>query len=118
MEVRLMEERRKALRTELDVLVNYSKSAFAPATNISEGGICIKDDKGFEPGMFITIDLRLPDSTPIRAIGKIAWCRKTDDRSFESGMEFCYIEEEDKANLRKFIEEKLKDINNIESFTQ
>ncbi len=79
----------------------------ADSLNISEGGMCIRSEKPFDAGIFILADFSLPSEKPIRVISRIIWSRASDSGGYDSGMEFWYIEDEDRHYLGKYIEQEM-----------
>jgi Tfp pilus assembly protein PilZ len=100
-------DRRIKPRIELDVIVNCSRDSKSWIKNISEGGMCIRSEKPFDIGIFILADFSLPSEKPIRVISRILWSRPSDSSGFDSGMEFWYIEDEDRHYLGKYIEQEM-----------
>jgi hypothetical protein len=99
-----MEERRNSPRVELDLNlnVNFAINANAPLKNLSESGICIKSNRGFDSYFLIAIELLFPGVPVIETFGKVVWSRLNPDGSFDTGVEFRYVAEDDRARLLKF----------------
>jgi len=100
-----LEERRKATRIEVDVLVNYTKTVKASTKDINENGIRIKTDESFRIREYLTLTFSLPEKPEIRAYAKVIWCHKMDSGLYETGLEFWDIRKADRDILQKYVED-------------
>ena len=113
-----MEEKRKFVRIEWPVVVEY-KTLEEPYTqdqivgrDISEGGVCFTVYERLLKGTKLDIQVRVPfDSMPIFVKGKIVWIKKLGgqhDRIFEVGVSFTEVGPKDEKRLKMYIENEIK----------
>ena len=102
-----MKERRKHKRTEIDILVNYSKKAKVLTKNISEAGMCILSDSPFIQGTILNLRFYLLGKEEIKVYGKVIWNREIDPGIYENGIEFWNINNKDKETIKKYINDKV-----------
>ena len=83
--------------------------------NISAGGICVILEKELLKNTSVEVELFLADDpVPVICGGKVAWTIRRDEYSkkkpsqFDTGIEFSDITDEDKAHLKRIIEELLE----------
>ena len=103
---------------ECVVIVKKKESSLVFKTqteNISLGGICVILERGLLKNTPVEVELFLPDSpTPVTCAGKIVWSVRRNEYSkkkpsqFDTGIEFATLVDEDKARLRRIIEELLE----------
>jgi len=98
-----MAERRRYKRVELDVLVNHKIECKVPIANISEDGICIKTEKMFLCDNYLVLIVSLSEEKKIKAIGKVVWCKEICPETFEYGLKFWHITEEDRESLNDYM---------------
>jgi Tfp pilus assembly protein PilZ len=74
---------------------------------ISLGGMLIKSPHHLEVESRIPMDLSLQDDNPIKFLGRVASCLKTDSdegQRFDIGIEFLDLTDDDRTNLTVFID--------------
>jgi Tfp pilus assembly protein PilZ len=74
---------------------------------ISLGGMLIKSPHDLEIESRIPMDLSLQDEHPIKFVGRVASCLKTDGddgNRFDIGIEFFDLTDDDRKNLRVFVD--------------
>ncbi|MDD4879019.1 MAG: PilZ domain-containing protein [Candidatus Omnitrophica bacterium] len=83
--------------------------------NISAGGICVILEKGLLKNTPVEVEILLSeDPIPVRCSGKVAWTIRRNEYAkkkpsqFDTGIEFTDITDEDKARLKRIIEELLE----------
>jgi hypothetical protein len=93
------------IHEEETALLKYQKRF--DVRKISLGGMLIKGESRIEPESMHTMELYLPDDPlPTRFLGRIASCVEVfegNSMSFEIGIEFLEIEENDRERLSSFI---------------
>ena len=108
-------ERRKFPRLSLGANVKYSVVQLnsskddIPMKNISAAGICIVADDDLEIGTILSLRVYLPgNDAPIYTKGRVIW--KSEFKigygskpSYDMGVEFLEIEEEDKRKIFKYV---------------
>ena len=113
-----MEEKRKFVRIEWPVVVEY-KTLEEPYTqdqivgrDISEGGVCFTVYERLLKGTKLDIQVRVPfDSMPIFVKGKVVWVRKVGgehSKTFEAGVIFSEVDPKDQKRLKTYIENEIK----------
>ncbi len=80
----------------------------AASKNIGAGGICLNTENPLVTGNFIYSNLSLYGLKPIRTIGRIAWSKRCCSGGFDNGVEFYYLDEDDRIYLNRFIEKELR----------
>ncbi len=113
-----MEERRKYPRldtTKVNFLckrVSSEKNTLKDkAKNISEGGICLSlGSEPVEKDDVLSLEFMLPERQfLISCKGKVAWVNEfeiiggVNKREYEAGIDFFYINEEDKKAIREYV---------------
>ena len=83
--------------------------------NISAGGICVILEKELLKNIPVEIELFLADDpNPVTCGGKVAWAVRRNEYTkkkplqFDTGIEFNDITDEDKARIKRIIEELLE----------
>jgi len=89
--------------------------------NISAGGVCFAVPQSYEPGDILNLQVNLTGwqrhknsyaaviddevaLAPLTAVAKVAWCRaQTDNQSYEIGVTFENIYEDDFQALKKYL---------------
>jgi hypothetical protein len=104
-----MEERRRSPRVELDIKVNYAINAIASLINLSETGMCIQNENGFEVDVVIAVEISLPGNPAIGVFGKVMWSRPNAYGVYDSGIQFFYVEDKDRKALRSFSALKIEE---------
>lgn len=100
-------ERRRSIRIEVDVNVNYDKDSFGRSKNFSKTGLCIIINKSFVKGSFLKLMFSLPGLKEITVIGNVAWSFKKEAGDYEIGIEFWYIEEADRKMIMEYIDTQI-----------
>lgn len=111
---------RRSIRVAFECVVIVKKKetslVFRTQTeNISAGGTCVILEKALLKHTPVEIELFLPDGPmPISCEGKVAWSvrrseyLKKKSSQFDTGIEFRNMTDEDKARLKRIIEELLE----------
>lgn len=113
-----MEEKRKFVRIEWPVVVQY-KTLEEPFTkdqsigkDVSEGGVSFSVYERLPKGMAIDMQIQTPfDSLPIFAKGKVAWIKNVGEeheKTFEVGIEFIKIDLKDQKRLKEYIDNEIR----------
>ena len=81
--------------------------------NVSRGGAFVRTGEAYTPGRRLLVELRLPDGTPLEAIGRVAWTKRVVGENNDSeqtgvGVEFIGGSPEQFRNLEQLVE-KLSD---------
>jgi len=113
-----MGEKRKYLRLDLNVRVNWKKiddtadvvGEFPDTTrNISAGGFCLNMNEQLQIGDRLQIRMELPSKKFISAQGRVVWIRefeidrRTDKKTYDTGIEFTEIGNEDREEINTFV---------------
>ena len=114
----LVEERRKFVRLNINVEINYTVITHPPhkqfviptkSKNIGAGGICLISEQELRAGELLKLEIRLPEDPPvIYALGKVAWVKPFSlatekSKRFDMGVEFIEISPEDKQKINKYV---------------
>ena len=110
----LVEERRKFIRLNINVQINYAvivdSTKYATTTqNISAGGICLMTDNPLKRGDILKLDIILPEDPPtISAIGKVVWVKSfnivTEEKTrYDVGVEFTELSEAERKRIQKYV---------------
>lgn len=111
---------RKGVRVAFECVVIVKKKetslVFKTETeNVSAGGICVILEKGLLKNTPVEIELFLTDDpVPLICGGRVAWTihrneyAKKKPSQFDTGIEFNDIADEDKARLKRIVEELLQ----------
>jgi hypothetical protein len=78
--------------------------------NISEGGVMVELSEPFPPGTDLDVLISLVGKS-IRAGAKVVWSHNSDDHphpSFQHGLAFIGIDQQDKIELERFIAEAIR----------
>ncbi len=106
------EERRKFTRYAMPLKVSYviegeNTVCKSETKNISSLGISFESDRQLKDGSLLELKLEVPKAAnPVHAHGKLAWVKKqslADNSSYDVGMEFVKIEEDNKNTFLKFM---------------
>lgn len=78
--------------------------------NVSRGGAFVRTEEEFTPGRRLLVELKLPDGSPLEAIGRVAWTKRVlgvpeGEDSVGVGVEFIGGSPEDLARLENFVDE-------------
>ena len=80
--------------------------------NIGAGGICVSLDRGFELFESVALEVYLKDQgKPISCGGTIVWvvkrhpANKWEKSSYDTGIEFVDISDEDRADVSRLVED-------------
>jgi len=109
----LTQERRKFVRLNINVEINYSiipheEQQETGTKNISAGGICMVSDKPLSIGDTLQLEIKLPEDPPsIQVKGKAVWVKQfiatEKHESFDIGVEFINISEENRKRINKYV---------------
>jgi len=121
-----MQERRKYVRADGLVLVNYrfpqlNLEGKSSAYDISGAGVRITADKLLEIGSLVELEIYLPGSSqPILAKGEVIWAQKCKETPgtkiatkkekaeyFYTGIKFSVIEDNNKTRILTYVHRKL-----------
>jgi hypothetical protein len=100
-------ERRRSIRIDVEILINYDKETPGRTKNICEQGCCVEINRYFPPGTYLKIMFPLQEPDEIMAIGNVMWSHQNENKNYDVGIEFWYIEEEDRIKIRKYISNKV-----------
>jgi len=114
-----MEENRKFVRIEWPVIIKY-KTIEEPhiqdhivSKDVSEGGARFVVYERLMKGTKLDIQLEMPfDSMPLLATGEVTWIKKIgeeDSKTFEIGVIFKGISQNDQKRLKMYIESGIKE---------
>ena len=105
------ETKRKHERIDSLNLLNYkvidqageqTSQGMGRTLNVSQGGILLETHISFPLGYHISLHIGLEDDM-IEIKGKIVYCRESENRRYESGIEFFDITEDAMRVLNKYI---------------
>ena len=114
----LVEERRKFVRLNINVEINYTVITHPPhkqfvvptkSRNVGAGGICLLADLPLKAGDLLKLEIFLPEDPPsIHAIGKVAWVKpfavaNENNLRYDAGVEFTEILEADRKKVNKYV---------------
>ncbi|MFC1509062.1 PilZ domain-containing protein [Candidatus Omnitrophota bacterium] len=113
-----MEEKRRFVRIEWPVLVQY-KTLEDPATEdqivakvISEGGVSFTVYEKLTKGTKLDMQIQVPfDSMPMFIKAKVVWIKKATEelgKAFEIGVEFLEVDPRDKKRLKLYINNEIQ----------
>ncbi len=114
-----MEENRKFVRIEWPVIIKY-KTIEEPriqdhivSKDVSEGGARFVVYERLMKGTKLDIQLEVPfDSMPLLATGEVTWIKKIgeeDSKTFEIGVIFKGVSQNDQKRLKMYIESGIKE---------
>jgi hypothetical protein len=90
--------------------VRTTRTAFTATTrDLSEGGAGLSADRPLEEGeevvigLFLVVDDVESDTPPLWVKARVAWCAETDDDSFNAGVRFEVITDDQRAWLRQVL---------------
>ena len=77
--------------------------------NVSRGGAFVRTEEEFTPGRRLLVELKLPDGSPIEAIGRVAWTKRVlggsdGEDSVGVGVEFIGGSPEQLERLEHFVD--------------
>jgi len=82
-------------------LENAEPSRWGRSRDLSLGGLCLLSDRRLVVGSHLALEIQIPDETaPVLALARVRRCLG-EDTTFASGVEFLWVSEEDRANLRR-----------------
>lgn len=72
---------------------SYFRASQETSANLSRGGAFVKTADPLEPGLRLLVEFALPDGSPMEAIGRVAWSKRSVGRNdepeeFGVGVEF------------------------------
>lgn len=72
--------------------------------DLSKEGVRLNSESSLEKGSLIELELRIPgEDVPIMAFGRVAWSQKSDETTFDAGIQFTKIKRGDRAKLMDFV---------------
>jgi c-di-GMP-binding flagellar brake protein YcgR len=113
-----MGAKREFVRLRLNVRVDWKKiidksdvvGKFPDTTrDISAGGLCLNMDEELAIGDRLQIRMELPSKKIIDAQGKVVWIKefgidsRGEKRTYDTGIEFTAIRDEDREEINKFV---------------
>lgn len=73
---------------------NVHESFHANAENISTGGVCLTTKQRMFRGSLVCCQFSLPGiPSPVPALMRVQWVRKTDSRNFRAGLNYLFSAE-------------------------
>ena len=78
--------------------------------NVSRGGAFVRTEEEFTPGRRLLVELKLPDGSPLEAIGRVAWTKRVlggpdGEDSVGVGVEFIGGSPEQLERLELFVDQ-------------
>ena len=78
--------------------------------NVSRGGAFVRTGEEFTPGRRLLVELKLPDGSPLEAIGRVAWTKRVlggaeGEESVGVGVEFIGGSPDELERLETFIDQ-------------
>jgi hypothetical protein len=113
-----MDEKRRFVRLNVGVTVSWNKigegkepvgEKDAMVKNISGAGICMIAYRDVKQGEQLNLEMTLPSGKKIAAKGRISWTKsfeiigRESNRSYETGVEFIEIRDEDRQAIVDFV---------------
>jgi c-di-GMP-binding flagellar brake protein YcgR len=92
-------ERRLSPRKEAEIVINYSIKAEAVTKNVTREGMCLVTKNELQVGKIIYVVVTLTGSAPMNIYGKVIWSREVKPGSYENGIEYWEIKNEDEEKL-------------------
>ena len=82
--------------------------------NVSRGGAFVRTEEEFTPGRRLLVELKLPDGSPLEAIGRVAWTKRVlggpeGEDSVGVGVEFIGGSPEELQRLESFVDQRCTD---------
>ena len=114
----LIEERRKFVRLNINVEINYTIITLPPhkqftipiqSKNIGGGGICLISEQELKTGELLKLEIKLPEDPPtVHALGRVVWVKPFSlatekSKRFDMGVEFIEISQEDRQRINKYV---------------
>ena len=59
----------------------FFRALHETCVNLSRGGAFVRTAEPLRPGRRLLVEMQLPNGQPVEAIGRVAWTRRTLDRS-------------------------------------
>ena len=110
-----MKDRRKYMRFDASLSVNYELMGSVPVKNtsrlkdLSREGLRISLDSALPRASILKLEMEPPpgvERDPIIAFGEVIWYRLNADSTYEAGMRFSNIKREDKTLLLDYVYKK------------
>lgn len=107
--VKRVEEKRRYLRLNKPLEIEYTlpdsdKINKAVTKDISAIGLRFAANEKLRKDLNLEIKLKLPNTqNPVHVYGRVAWIKKEDGASFDTGIEFIKIEEDNKNTFLKYL---------------
>ena len=116
-----MKERRKFVRAGIQSNIKWAKDTDAEkeakyedvTKNIGGGGICISTNEKLEKEERLILEIELPNGKTVHSKGRVAWSNKLEiegakyGKSYQVGIEFIDISEEDREQVQRLVFEYL-----------
>ena len=79
----------------------FSPSSWGRSRDISLGGLGLVTDNTVSLGCHLALEIHIKDeSAPILALGRVLRCEE-EEGGYVSGLQFLWVSEEDRTNLRR-----------------
>jgi c-di-GMP-binding flagellar brake protein YcgR len=113
-----MSEKRKYPRLDINVKVNWKKTAEPKpedaesrdiTRNISAGGICLMVYEKLDVGDCLSLDLELPSGKELHLVGRVVWTKefeiigKKESKRYDIGLEFLDIKAGEREEIKNFV---------------
>ncbi len=100
-------ERRRHTRYLDEVRIRYRDleralpSCWGRSRDLSLGGLCLVSEQPLSVGSYLALEIQIPGETaPVLALSQVVRSVR-EERTCASGLEFLWVSEEDRANLRR-----------------
>lgn len=97
------EDARYKIIGEQQAAVGYTYET-AKTKNISRGGLCMQMPHRIEEGNVIRVEIPLRERS-IKAFCEVQWCREEEKHSYDVGLSFIALKEDDLEVLGKYIDQ-------------
>jgi hypothetical protein len=92
----------------------FFRASQETCANVSRGGAFVRTSEPLAPGRRILVELKLPNGTPLEAIGRVAWTKRVmtahkHNREAGVGIEFLGGGAEHFSALQEFIDRQAED---------
>jgi len=95
----------------LDEKGQEQRQVCGSAVNVSDSGLRFQTDEQLQTGCVVAAEFNLPGSeSEVVAVGKVVWCRPSDQAGFDVGMEFWWLgwrDEHAQQALADYVQSKL-----------
>ena len=104
--VKNMVDRRKNIRMDVQLPIEYNIRHRARACNLCSHGIMIRTTKCISKGSILFLFVHLPSvEEPLRIIGEVRWSRPAADSNCYSGIEFFFVDRQYKSAIIRYLEQ-------------